>query len=245
MVPPTFTPPIHYCLPANGQTTFAQAFGQVSFDVVFANPPFGSKLPVDDPHILDQFELTTVEAKAARSSLPPEHLFIERCLDFLKPGGRAAIVLPDSILSNPGLAFIRRWLLGRAFIIASVDLPREMFAKSDTHTMTSVLVLQKFTDAERKMVAEIGRAPEYEIFMAIADKVGWDLRGGAVHVRTPDGQEILRRTSRRTTTRNALGDVVEVTEEMEEPIVDDDLPVIAQKFVEWLRQGKVQRWANA
>ncbi|WP_414581920.1 HsdM family class I SAM-dependent methyltransferase [Scytonema sp. PCC 10023] len=118
-----------------------------SFDVVLTNPPFGSKLPIDDPYILDQFELSIAEAKAPRSSLPPEQLFVERCLEFVKPGGRMAIVLPDSILSNPGLAFIRRKVLRNAYIIASIDLPRQMFARSDTHTMTSVLVLQKFSDA--------------------------------------------------------------------------------------------------
>src|SRR6266487_2923703 len=150
-----------------------------SFDVVFTNPPFGSKLPVDDPHILDRYDLTKYEAKAPRASLPPEQLFVERCLDFLKPGGRMAIVLPDSILSNPGLAFIRRWLLIRAYVIASVDLPRETFAKSDTHTMTSVLILQKFTDTERRL-AEESRLSDYQSFMAVADYVGWDHRGNPV-----------------------------------------------------------------
>ena len=170
-----------------------------SFDVVFTNPPFGSKLPVDDPQILDQFELAAFDAKARRSSMPPEQLFIERCLDFLKPGGRMAIVLPDSILSNPGLAFIRRWLLSRAYVIASIDLPRETFARSDTHTMTSVLVLQKFTADERKLVSETGRPPEYEVFMAIADHIGCDLRGQPIYVHTPEGEEIKRKIVRRIT----------------------------------------------
>ena len=59
-----------------------------AFDVVFTNPPFGSKLPIDDPQILDQFELAIVEAKVRRSSMPPEQVFVERCLDFMKPGGQ-------------------------------------------------------------------------------------------------------------------------------------------------------------
>lgn len=215
-----------------------------SFDVVFANPPFGSNLPIDDPHVLDQFELAIVEAKARRSSMPPEQVFVERCLDFLKPGGRMAIVLPDSILSNPGLAFIRRWLLLRAYIIASIDLPRETFARSDTHTMTSVLVLQKFTREERKLATELGRAPEYEVFMAVAEKVGCDLRGKPVFLRTPDGEEILRKVVRKTSSRNLRGDVVEVSEEREEPIIDDDLPQISALFAEWLREKTTQRWMN-
>jgi type I restriction enzyme M protein len=224
-----------------------QAFNKIKmgqFDLVFTNPPFGSKLPIDDSYILEQFELSISEAKALRSSLPPEQLFIERCLKFLKPGGRMAIVLPDSILSNPGLAFIRRKILRSAYIIASIDLPREMFARSDTHTMTSVLVLQKFTEGERRMVVESGKIPEYEIFMAIADRVGWDLRGNPIYLRTPEGEEILRKTTRQITSRNVKGDVIEVTKEIEESIIDDQLPAVTQLFINWLKQGPPKRWMN-
>jgi len=230
--------------PEGGQNDVRGKVRLGAFDAVFTNPPFGSKLKIDDPHILDQFELPRVEAKAPRSWMPPEQLFIERCLDFLKPGGRMAIVLPDSILSNPGLAFIRRWLLRRAYVIASVDLPREMFARSDTHTMTSVLVLQKFTGAERQLVAETGKPPDYELFMAVAERVGWDLRGSPVVLRTPEGEEILRKRARRVTSRNAKGDVIETIQETEEPILDDQLPEIARLFTEWLTQGAPKRWLN-
>jgi type I restriction enzyme M protein len=208
------------------------------FDVVFTNPPFGSRLPIDDPHILEQFELSRAEAKAPRSAMPPEQLFVERCLQFLKPGGRMAIVLPDSILSNPGLAWLRRWILKNAWIIASVDLPREMFAKSDTHTMTSVLFLQKFTVEERRMVAHGGRTPDYEIFMAIADRVGWDLRGQPVYLRTEEGEEILRKTPRPFPTRDARGHIVEMVREVEEPIIHDQLPKISEMFVTWLKDHR-------
>ena len=71
------------------------------FDMIVTNPPFGTKAIIDNPDILEQFELTTFKASSPRTALPPEQLFIERCLDFLKPGGVLGIVLPDSILSNP------------------------------------------------------------------------------------------------------------------------------------------------
>jgi type I restriction enzyme M protein len=212
------------------------------FDLVFTNPPFGSKLPIDDPQILDQFELSRFEAKNSRTSMPPEQLFIERCLSFLTPGGRMAIVLPDSILSNPGLGFIRRWVLRNAYLIASVDLPREMFARSDTHTMTSVLLLQKFTDAERLRVLESSEIPAYEIFMAIADRVGWDLRGNTVFLRTPEGAEVLQRSTRTVTSRDAEGNVIEQVQEVDEPIVNDQLPSVQSLFEAWLRKIAPQPW---
>ena len=82
---------------------------------------------------------------ALQASVPPEQLFIERCLQFLKPNGRLAIVLPDSILSNPGLGYIRQWLLEKTRIVASVDLHVNTFQEG---TQTSVLILQKKTQEE-------------------------------------------------------------------------------------------------
>lgn len=215
-----------------------------SFDMVLTNPPFGWRLPVDDKHILEQFELATFDSKGARSSMPPEQLFVERCLKLLKPGGRMAIVLPDSILSNPGLSFIRQWVLTRAYVIASVDLPRETFAKSDTHTKTSVLFLQRFTKAEEQLVASTGKIPDYEIFMAVAERVGWDLRGVDVFVRTPEGEEVLEVRNRISTSRDQGGNVVQVSTEEIAPVIDDHLPAIANMFKEWV-EASPKVWMHA
>lgn len=215
-----------------------------SFDVVFTNPPFGSKLPVDDPHILDRYDLAKYEAKAPRASLPPEQLFVQRCLELLKPGGRMAIVLPDSILSNPGLAWLRRWVLREAWIIASIDLPREMFARSDTHTMTSVLILQRFTGEERREVQKHGHPPDYDIFMALAEKVGWDLRGQPVYMRTPEGEAIKRKVKKAVSHRNASGVLVEEEVEVEEDIIHDQMPEITSLFKQWLKSNAPHKWQH-
>src|SRR5262249_21207976 len=145
------------------------------------------------------------------------------------------IVLPDSILSNPGLSWLRRWVLRQAWILASVDLPREMFARSDTHTMTSLLVLQRFTREERDYVQKVGRPDEYEIFMAIAERVGWDLRGQPVYVRTAEGAEILEKRKRLISSRNTEGVLIDEEIEVEEPIINDQLPDIVKLFEQWLR----------
>ena len=63
-----------------------------TFDIVVTNPPFGTRIPIDTPQILSQFDLITFKANNSRISLPPEQLFIERCLNFLKPGGYLGIV---------------------------------------------------------------------------------------------------------------------------------------------------------
>lgn len=102
-------------------------------DVVLTNPPFGSKIPIDNPSILEQYDLgrqwsydeesDVWTKKTETTSRPPEILFIERCVQLLKPGtGVVGMVLPDGILGNPGLGFVRQWLLENTVILASVDM---------------------------------------------------------------------------------------------------------------------------
>ena len=173
------------------------------FDVIVTNPPFGSKIPVKDSHILEQFKIGYIwrneqydksEQKGwtissdFQSSAPPEQLFIERCLQFLKPGGRLAIVLPDSILGNPGLGYIRQWLLEKTRIIASVDLHEDAFQPGNG-TQTSVLILQKKTHEEINKERYSGMTP-YSIFMTMVEKVGHDRRGNTLFKRDKDGNEI-------------------------------------------------------
>ena len=140
------------------------------FDAIITNPPFGADLKIDDPHILCQFQLSGYELDGTqmRGSMTPDQLFIERCIQLLRPGGRLAIVLPDSILSNPGLLYIRRWLLANTRVIASVDLPKVTF-EPHTGTQTSVLLLQKKTSAEISTEEEMERLRDYEVFMAIPE----------------------------------------------------------------------------
>jgi type I restriction enzyme M protein len=178
------------------------------FDIVVTNPPFGTKAVIDDPSILSQFEVWTFESKAKRKSLPPEQLFIERCLQFLKPGGVLGIVLPDSILSNPGLVWIRKWILLKTYVLASIDMPTETF-EPHTGTQTSILILKKKYPDEQKL------HKDYEIFMAIPEKVGYDRRGNPIYKLTADGKIELDEKGR--------------------PIVEDHLPIVADLFKKWVK----------
>jgi len=174
------------------------------FDVIVTNPPFGSQIPIKDENILLQFELARIWEKPdpkkdrphwvmtdrLQTSVPPEILFIERCLQFLKPGGRIGIVLPDSILGAPGLGYIRQWLFANTRIVASLDLHADTFQPRNG-TQTSVLILQKRTDDELRKQERTDIIPAYKIFMAMIEKVGHDKRGNPIFKRDPQGNEIL------------------------------------------------------
>jgi type I restriction enzyme M protein len=90
--------------------------------------------------ILDLYEIGR-----DKPNRPTEILFIERCLDLLKPGGRLGIVLPDSILNNPSLDWVRRWTEGKARLLAVVSLPSETFVSSKATVKASILFLQRFS----------------------------------------------------------------------------------------------------
>lgn len=187
------------------------------FDVIVTNPPFGAKIPITDTNILAQYDI----AKGYKS-MPPEQLFIERCVQLLKPGGRLAIVLPDSILGAPGLIHIRRWLLKNTRIIASIDLHADTFQPS-TGVQTSVLVIQKKTAQELNEPTW-----NYPIFMAMIERIGHDKRGVTLYKRDNHG-EILYFPK---TTVLTNGD----TEETQEPEVDDQTIEVPSIFKQWKKQ---------
>ena len=159
--------------------------------------------------VLHQYEITTYNSPNPRNSLPPEQLFVERCLDFLKPGGYLGIVLPDSILSNPGLTWLREWIFEKAYILASIDLPQETF-EPHTGTQTSILILKKKTKQEIRI------KEDYNIFMTIPGKVGHDKRGNPVYKTTPDGEIEIDKNGNK--------------------VIDDHLQYISNLFIEWAKE---------
>lgn len=189
------------------------AFGK--FDMIFTNPPFGSKVEVASD-IVGRFELS----EWIKS---PEGLFIEQCYRFLKPGGKMAIVLPDGILGNPNTQKVREWILSKFKLIASVDLPVETFLPQ-VGVQASLLFLQKRTNKE------FGQELDYDVFMAIAEKVGKDRRGNPIYKRDEDGAEILYIDRKDWAARNRHGELITRSRTERQKHIDDDLPVIAEEY---------------
>ena len=214
------------------------------FDVIITNPPFGSKITIQQEYMLNQYEIghswenpkkkggTEWLKKAATSAAPPEQLFVERCLQLLKPAGRMAIVLPDNILGAPGLGYIRQWLLKEAKIIASVDLDSDTF-QPHTGVQTSILILQKKTEAEKKADLE-GKMQPYNIFMAVIDKVGHDKRGVNTYVRDENGDEILQEVEESST------DISGEKTKRFDKIPDDQTLDVPEIFARWKKEEGIE-----
>lgn len=212
-------------------------------DFVLTNPPFGSKIPIDDPSILSQYDLghswsySAEEDRWTRSAettpRPPEILFIERCVSLLKPGsGVAALVLPDGILGSPGLGFVRQWLLTRTTILASIDLHPDTF-QPGTSVQTSVLVIRRKSEEQLRLEMAAQEIDEYSVFMAICDHIGHDKRGNAIYVRDENGYEVVREVADAVTTTADFGDDVQA-HLAQEKVLDDNTQEIAEAFRAWL-----------
>jgi type I restriction enzyme M protein len=146
-----------------------RGFEKNRFDVIVTNPPFGANVKRSEHPYLEKFVFGQ-NGKKSRDNQKTEILFIERCIDFLKAGtGQMAIVLPDGILTNSSLQYVRDFIMERAQILAVVSLPQFAFAHFGAGVKSSIVFIRRKGEKEK-----LGK---YKIFMAIADHVGYEATG--------------------------------------------------------------------
>ena len=147
--------------------------------------------------------------------MPAEQLFVETALKFVKAGGFLVIVVPDGIVNNPSLRFIRSWLLRRSRLVASVGLPKTTFAASKGINNASVLIAQKLSIEEARQADSGVLQSTYNVFMSSPRTAGINSRTKPIYMRQPDGQEMVDESGTRT--RN------------------DEIAGVAERFRAWLR----------
>jgi type I restriction enzyme M protein len=151
-------------------------FSKNSFDLVLTNPPFGASVAFNEkPHLPELFP-ELAESEDAKGNRKPrknqktEILFLERIHQFLREGGRAAVVLPDGILTNSSLAYVREYLLRAFRLRAVISLPQMAFAHYGAGVKSSIVFLEK------RDAGEVPRDDE-AIFMAAPENIGYDATG--------------------------------------------------------------------
>jgi type I restriction enzyme M protein len=165
-----------------------------SVDVVMTNPPFGKKIVVKGNRLLGQFQLGRRWKREAdlwgitdklHERQPPQILFLERCLQWLKPGGRLGIVLPESILGMPTHGYVIAWLRANAKIRAVISMPEELFktsGKGGTHAKVCVVLVENSPPAPDE---------DWPTFLAEAKWCGHDSRGKPTLRTNQAGNEVL------------------------------------------------------
>ena len=159
-----------------------------SFDILMANPPFAGD--IKESRILAKYELSKNAAGKTANKVGRDILFIERNLDFLKPGGRMAIVLPQGRFNNSSDRYIRDYIAERCRILAVVGLHGNVF-KPHTGTKTSVLFVQKWDDEL------CPKLEDYPIFFATMQEPSKDNSGEKIFVKRP----VTAPTSKKTDTK--------------------------------------------
>ena len=169
------------------------------FDIILTNPPFGARVEKDLK--ISEADRFTDEAKIAAyverygeeykkalrqvndninksllslykidSSLT-EVLFIERCLNLLKPGGRMGIVLPEGVLNNTNLQKARDFVEGKAKILLIVSIPQDVFVASGATVKPSLLFFKKFTEEESAAYSQIQSLAQSEVALKYQKEV--------------------------------------------------------------------------
>ncbi len=151
-------------------TSRARSWGpwnRLGCTVVATNPPFAGS--IDEPDILDAYE--SQQVGLGRNAVSREHLFLERSIQLLRPGGRLAIVLPQGLLANSSASYLRAWLFRTCRIIGAIGLHPHAFVPY-TSVKTALLFAEKLAP---------GKAPsnDYPIFFASSRDCGKDSRGRA------------------------------------------------------------------
>ena len=147
-------------------TKINSQFKKGNFDIILTNPPFGAKVLINEKKYLKDYQLGLNNGKE-RAAQSTEVLFIERCFEYLKEGGRMAIVLPDGILTNATLQYVRDFIMNNFKINAIVSIPQTAFSHYGAGVKCSLLFLTK----------SIKNKEDCDIFMAQAEYVGYDATG--------------------------------------------------------------------
>lgn len=186
-----------------------KTFRHLNFDILLTNPPFAGENP--DQGLLRQYELAKKDGKL-KKNVERHILFIERSLDAIRPGGRLAIVLPQGVLNNTTMKYIREWMFNKARVLAVVGLHGNTF-KPHTGTKTSVLFLQKWGGE-----AGESRKEDYPIFMAVSKKSGKNNSGDYEYKKDKNGDFVFNAQGRK--------------------VLDHDLDKIADEFIKFAKEHK-------
>lgn len=150
------------------------AFAEGGFDLVLTNPPFGGTVSLSEHPYLASYELGSVGEGAKRkprNNQNTENLFLERIAQLLRPKtGRAAIVVPDGILTNATSQYVRDYLLAHFQVQAVVSLPQFAFAYYKAGVKASILFVRRRGIEEKPNDAEA-------VFMAAPERIGYDATG--------------------------------------------------------------------
>ena len=200
--------------------------GQIN--VALCNPPFGAQSVERRASVLKHYDLGHQWEQdpdgnwLKGSSLLPKQqlgiLFIERCFKSLSVGGRMAIILPEGYLCTSSYGYVRQWILENTRVLALIELPRRVFAKSDADLRGNIVVLQRLPDDDLRLLRE----SDYPIFSDMVRKVGFKMGAGFAPTILRDAKTGL-----------------EMRDERNSPIIESDFDGVQERFEKFAEREKL------
>lgn len=190
-----------------------------NFDVLLANPPFAGD--IKETRIIHNYELGKNAGGKWQKKIGRDILFIERNLQFLKPGGRMAVVLPQGRFNNSSDKYIRDYIAEHCRILAVVGLHSNVF-KPHTGTKTSVLFVQKWDDILCPKVED------YNIFFATMQEPSKDNSGEKIYVKNRDYPESLTKKPQLNATAEPLDHYDSPANSLDEYLQDNNNHLIVK-----------------
>lgn len=176
------------------------------FDILLTNPPFAGEIM--ESSLLREYALAKNDKGKLRNKMERHILFIERALNLIKPGGKMAIVLPQGVLNNTNMEYVRNFLLEKAKILAVVGLHGNTF-KPHAGVKTSLLFLRKWNKKEKI-------PKDYPIFMAVSKKGGKGNSGDYIYKKDKEGKTLFGPQGKK--------------------YLDHDLDEIAEEFLKFMKK---------
>lgn len=202
-------------------------YKEFNFDLLMANPPFAGD--IKESRTIHKYELGYNNKKKPKSKVGRDILFIERNLEFVRPGGRLALVLPQGRFNNTSDKDIREYISSKARILGVVGLHVNTF-KPHTGTKTSVIFLQKWNDDHSDPMVYCPKVDEYPIFFEVSEKSGKDNSGDYVYIKDDKGQHKLDQNGHLIINHDLHNHDGEL---------DDG---VAEAFINWAKSEKLSFW---
>ncbi|RIY32285.1 N-6 DNA methylase, partial [Psittacicella gerlachiana] len=159
-------------LPLHWNIKTQQSIHLNSFDCLLANPPFGKDIKIKGREKLEQYRLAKkwkkngnyyIETNKLNNEMPPQILFIERCLDLLIDGGRMGLIIPETYFHAPRAQYVMEFM-AKHNIFCLIDLPHNTF-RPHNNAKCIAIFLEKNTKQQDK------------ILMCVAEEMGHDHQG--------------------------------------------------------------------
>lgn len=178
--------------------SFQRSAGPGVPTVILTNPPFGAtaahKITIErEPEILSQFDLGRVWKAGdqglqptdafSNEGVPPEYLFVERCIKWVQPGGKIGIIVPRGLLDNDKALPVRTMIFRETRVLAVVNCHDDTF-KPHTDAKAALLLLEKKR-------TEAAREDDYSVFMAISQGIGHNGIGEPIYKEDAKGDLVL------------------------------------------------------